>query len=128
MRVSRNESSTYQNRQLLMALISMIGFLAITSSIYLVRYRALMDTGLIQYYILFGLMGALSVSMRLYSFGVTFMTGAIIGLIADCVISYLEGPRPTMQGGIYNMLFVFGGAAIGVIAEIAFQRAKRSRL
>ena len=109
---------------LVLALIGMLGFLVITSLIFLIRYGTLMDKQLLQYYLAFGAMGALSLALRRYGFGFIFLSGAGAGLVVDCVVSFLEGLRPTMSGGIYNILIILLGAVIGVVVEIRLQRAE----
>lgn len=107
--------------------MSMAGFLAIVSIIYLIRYNVMIDNALLQYYLFFGAIGALSLAARLSSFGSIFLLGAVAGLIVDCVVSFLEGPRPTMSGGIYNILIVLLGAIIGIVVEVSVRRVKRAQ-
>jgi len=112
-------------KPLLTAVVSLLGFLALIFIIYLVRYGVVMDRTLLQYYLVFGAVGALSLAIKWYGFGAIFLGGAVAGLIVDCVVSLREGPRPTMQGGIYNILIVLLGAAIGVLVQISASRAKK---
>ncbi|KAF0193756.1 MAG: hypothetical protein FD169_2299 [Bacillota bacterium] len=127
MKVKRNELGRGKYQPLLLALLSMVGFLAITSTIHLIRYNVMIDSALLQYYLFFGAIGALSLAVRLFSFGSIFLLGAVAGLIVDCVMSFLEGPRQTMSGGIYNILIVLLGAIIGIAVEVSVRRAERAQ-
>lgn len=111
-------------KRILIGLVSLIMFLLLIMIIYGIRYNEslLLNSGLLKFYIIIGLIGILPVLFKLYRFGYIFLMGSVIGFLIDCIISYIERDTPTMKSGFYNFFVLIVSFLLGVTVEIIYHR------
>lgn len=102
-------------------------FLAAVIIIHLITYRTFIDSNLLKYYLVFGAIGALPLIVRWYGFGLIFLAGSVAGFVVDCISSQMSGPKPTMAGGIYNILIVLASAIVGTVVQLTLHRVKKQK-
>lgn len=108
---------------------SMLMAVAFIAALYLItflRYGEPMDPRLfLQVYLAIVLTGLAAIALRQFVFGLLLYLGALIGLAADCAITFLQGGRPTMLGGVVNTAAVALAAVAGAVLQIIASRRAR---
>lgn len=123
-RVCRNTQSPnlgkkyFDKKSILISVISFIIFYILISVTHVVRYPAFFDYWLFKEYIPIALIGAAIIALKRYYFGCIFYIGTICGYIVECIITFNQGYKITMMGGIYNLLCIAAAYILGFIIEI----------
>lgn len=104
--------------RILIAVMSLIIFYIILSLIQYVSLSRWISFLLMKEYFVIALLGAAPIVFGKYHFSSVFFAGATIGWGVACYVAFLQGPHPTMIGAFYNMVILFTGFIIGLIAQI----------
>ena len=113
-------------KNLSFAITSGIAFLAVIFIIYFLRYSEPMDAQLfIQFYLIITITGIITIFLSYKKFDFIFFSRVIVGLLADCITTYMQAGHPTMAGGVYNILITIIFCVIAIITQVIYEVKKR---
>jgi hypothetical protein len=114
-------------KSIAIAVIAVLGFSALLVIVYYLTYGAFPDGQLVRFYlVLVALLGGIPVLLHLYRFGLSFVAGASLGWLVNCLLTAARDPlRPSMEAGIYNLFIIILGVVVGAVLEVRYQARRR---
>jgi quinol-cytochrome oxidoreductase complex cytochrome b subunit len=100
-------------------------FMILIFLVYYIRYGQMAEWAFFQGYGLFMMIvGIIAIALKQYIFGGIFLGAAVLGFIANCIITYQQAllGEPNMTGGFVNLAVLFVGFLLAVILQVLARR------